>query len=393
MYEKREEIKIALKSKRGLLTVLIGSFLVGTSLYIYQPIWPFLVEEAGVNASTYGLIVSGANVLEFVVRWIFASFSSPALTFLLGSIGIAASSGIILMNISPLIIFASLALARMGRALHIMGRNQVTSLLLKEKAGTVFSSVRVSWQIGAILGPALGVALISIATRNMALSFGLLFGLLATFMIAPLIGEFGVKGKGRITFWKGSLTSETRGIVGLTFLNNFARNSFFPFHLVLAPAIFGARVEHIALAAMLEGATSIFFSIPIGWLSDKIRDKRVILGLSEVFMVLGILVYIMPSAGIPGFLAAAVLLGLGSASYAPIVTAVVSKLAPRNPQDAIAFLSTAISLSRLPAPIVTGALIAAFSYSVAFTFSSLCLLIVGVTMFVSSMKAVGKFIQ
>ncbi len=377
--------------KKGLLIVLVGSFLVGTSLYIYQPIWPFLVEEAGVDASTYGLIVSGANVMEFIVRWIFASFSSPALTFLLGSIGIAASSGIILMDVSPLAIFTSLALARMGRALHIMGRNQVTSLLLKEKAGTVFSSVRVSWQVGAIVGPALGAALVAIATRNLALSFGLLLGLVAALMIAPLVGEFGVKGKGRIAFWKGSLTSETREIVGLTVLNNFARNSFFPFHLVLAPAIFGAKVEHIALAAILEGLTSISFSIPIGWLSDRIRDKRLILGLSEAFMVLGILVYIMPSAGIPGFLTAAVLLGLGSASYAPIVTAVVSELAPKNPQDAVAFLSTAISLSRLPAPIVTGALIAAFSYSAAFTFSSVCLLIVGIAMFISSIKITRRF--
>ncbi len=348
------------------------------------------MEEARVDASTYGLIVSGANVLEFVVRWIFASFSSPALTFLLGSIGIAASSGIILMDISPLAIFTSLALARMGRALHIMGRNQVTSLLLKEKAGTVFSSVRVSWQIGAIIGPALGAALVAIATRNLALSFGLLFGLLAALIIAPLVGEFGVKGKGKIAFWRGSLTPEIRGTVGLTVLNNFARNSFFPFHLVLAPAIFGAKVEHIALAAVLEGATSISFSIPIGWLSDKIKDKRIILGLSEVFMVLGILVYIMPSASIPEFLMAAVLFGLGSASYAPIVTAVVSELAPRNPQDAVAFLSTAISLSRLPAPIVTGALIAAFNYSAAFAFSSLCLLIVGAAMFLLSMRATNE---
>ncbi len=390
--KKRRErkMKTAFDSKRGLLIVLVGSFLVGISLYIYQPIWPFLVEEAGVDASTYGLIVSGANVLEFAVRWIFASFSSPALTFLLGSLGIAASSAAILVNVSPLAIFSSLALARIGRALHIMGRNQVTSLLLKEKAGTVFSSVRVSWQIGTVVGPALGAALVAIATRNLALSFGLFFGLLAALMISPLLGEFGLKGKGKIAFWRGSLTPEIRGIVGLTVLNNFARNAFFPFHLVLAPAIFGAKVEHIALAAVLEGVTSISFSVPIGWLSDKIRDKRIILGLSEAFMVLGIFVYVMPSVGIPGFLTAAILLGLGSASYAPIVTAVVSELAPRNPQDAVAFLSTAISLSRLPAPIVTGALIAAFNYSIAFAFSSICLLIVGIAMFLLSIRAMKK---
>ncbi|MCD6348700.1 MAG: MFS transporter [Candidatus Korarchaeota archaeon] len=369
-----------LKVSRELLIVLASSLLVAASSFIYQPIWPFLVEEAGVDPATYGIIASGANVLEFLIRWTFAAFSSPALTFLIGSLGVSASSGLILLGVSPLIIFGSLALSRVGRALYIMGRDQAMSLLSKERIGTTFSSVRVSWHVGAILGPALGALLLAISTRSLVLSLGLFLGFMASLIALPMVGKFGLKGKGKIVFWEGSLTSEIKGIVSLTILNNFARNSFFPFHLVLAPTIFGARVEHVAIAVILERLASILAGIPVGWLSDRIEDRRLVLAMSELFMVSGIVVYIIPSTGILGFLSSAALLGLGMASYAPVAAATVSEMAPKNPQDAVAFLSTAKSFSRLPAPLIMGALISAFGYSVAFSFSALCLAIVGISM-------------
>ncbi len=374
--------------RRELLIVLLSSFLAGMTISLYQPIWPFLVEEAGVDAATYGIIASGANLMEFVFRWAFAAFASPSLTFLIGSLGISLSSGLLLVGVSPAVIFGSLALARLGRALHIMGRNQVTSLLFKRKVGTAFSSVRVSWQVGAILGPAAGALLVAVATRDLVLALGLFLGLISTVLISPMIREFGVKGKGRISFWKGSLTPEIKGIVALTIVNNFARNSFLPFHLVMAPAIFGAGVEHVAMAAVIETLTSTLAGVPVGWLSDRVIDKRSVLALSELFMVSGIAVYIVPNAGIPGFLISAFLFGLGMSSYAPIATATVSEMAPENPQDAVAFLSPAISFSRLPAPLVTGALIAAFSYHTAFGFSAACLAFVGIYMAISYIRSV-----
>ena len=373
--------------RREILLVLLSSFLAGTTMALYKPIWPFLVKEAGVDAATYGIIASGANMLEFIVRWGFAAYSSPSLTFLIGSLGISLSSGLLLLGATPALIFTSLALARMGRALHVMGRNQVTSLLFRKKVGTAFSSVRVSWQVGSIIGPAAGAALVALATQDMVLSLGLLLGLMSAALILPMVRRFGTRGKGRISFWRGSLTPEIKSIVAVTVINNFARNSFIPFHLVMAPAIFGARVEHIAMAAVIETLTSTLAGVPVGWLSDSLGDRRLILSLSELFMVLGIAVYIVPGAGIPGFLLSSFLLGLGMSSYAPIVTAAVSEMAPRDPQDAVAFLSTAISLSRLPAPLVTSALIAARGYPAAFSFSAACLALVGLYMGAASVRS------
>lgn len=380
--------------RRELIMVLASSFLVGLSYSIYQPIWPFLVKEAGVDATTYGVIASGANLLEFLLRWAFAAFSSPSLTFLVGSLGVSLSSGLLLMDVSPTTIFGSLALSRMGRALHIMGRNQVTSLLFKGKVGTAFSSVRVSWQVGAIAGPALGGLLVALVTRNLVLALGLSFGTLAAFLIIPMVKEFGIRGKGKVAFWRGSLTPEIKGMVALTILNNFARNSFLPFHLVMAPQIFGAGVEHVAAAAVIESLTSTLFGIPIGWLSDRMSDKRIVLALSELFMVMGVVIYVIPGMGIAGFLLSAFLLGLGMSSYAPVITAAVSEMAPRNPQDAVAFLSTSISLSRLPAPLVTSALIAVLNYYYAFSFSAILLSLVGVYMALSFLRSkMSKFSQ
>lgn len=371
--------------KREILIILISSFLVGLSYSIYQPIWPFLVREAGVDAATYGVIASGANLIEFVLRWTFAAFASPYMTFLVGSLGVSLSSGLLLMGASPITIFSSLALLSMGRALHIMGRNQITSLLFKGRKGTAFGSIRVSWQVGMIVGPALGL-FAALVTGNLVLLLGLFLGLLSFFLITPMIREFGVRGRGKVTFWRGSLTPKIKGVIALTILNNFARDSFLPFHLVVAPLVFGVGVEHVAIAAMIERLTSTFFGIPVGWLSDRISDKRIILALSELFMAMGVSIYVVPSTGMGGFLLSAFLLGLGISSYAPVITAAVSEMAPRNPQDAVAFLSTSVSLSRLPAPLVTSALIAAFNYHAAFGLSVALLSLVGICMALSSLK-------
>ncbi len=371
--------------KKALL-LIFSSLLAAFAFSIYQPLWPFLVEDAHVDPSLYGIIASGANLLEFLIRWMFAAFSSPSMTFLIGCLGISASSGVLLLGPSPSIILSSLSFSRVGRALSLMGRNQIVSILYRDKVGTAFGSVRVAWQIGAVAGPALGALLLLLLGRTGIFALGLMLGVVSALIVIPLFKEVPSRRKGKIAFWKGSLTPEIRGIVGLTVLNNFARNSFIPFHMVLAPAIFGAKIEHIALATVIERMVSLMTGVPIGWLSDRISDRRIILSLSELFMVSGIVMYILPGAGIPEFLVSTVLLGLGMASYAPIAMATVSELAPKNPEDAVAFLSTAVSFSRLPAPIITGFLISFFGYSSAFLLPMACLAIVGVSMLILSLK-------
>jgi len=94
-------------------------------------------------------------------------------------------------------------------------------------------------------------------------------------------------------------------------------------------------------------------------------------------MTLGIAIYILPGAGVAEFLISAFLLGVGMSSYAPVVMAAVTELSDK-PEDAVAFLSTAVSFSRLPAPLVTGFLIGTLGYQYAFLFSSACLMAVAV---------------
>jgi MFS family permease len=100
--------------------------------------------------------------------------------------------------------------------------------------------------------------------------------------------------------------------------------------------------------------------------------------LSEMLMITGISFYVFPSLGIIGFLISTFFLGLGGASYAPIAMALVSDLAPERPEDAVGFLLTGISLARIPASLLTGVLIAIYSYKVAFSFTAFCFFIVAI---------------
>ncbi len=363
--------------KHGLLLVL-SSFLAAVTSTVIQPIWPFVVESAGVNPSFYGIIVFGSNLTEFLVRWFFAAYSPAVITFLVGSAGLGLSTGVLLLGESPGVVLASLSSSRVGRALHLMGRNQIVSSMFKGRAGTAFGSVRTFWLVGGIVGPALG-AYISVTMGNESVFlWGALLGVLSVVMALPVVRVVKSRPKGELKFWKGSLNERIKGLVGLTVLNNFARNSFIPFHLVMAPAIFSAGVEHIALAAIIERGVSTAFGVPVGWLSDRV-DKRYVLMASEAFMTAGILIYVLPGANVTHFLVSAFLIGVGMSSYAPVIMAAVTELSER-PEDAVAFLSTAVSFSRLPAPLVTGFLIGAFGYQYAFLFSAACLLAVAVGM-------------
>ncbi len=343
--------------------ILASSLLAAITTTVIQPVWPFLVEEAGVDPSFYGVIVSGSNLMEFLIRWTFAAFSPASTTFLIGSASLGLSAGVLLLGTEPLIILASLSSSRVGRALHLMGRNQIVSSLFKDKPGTAFGSIRAFWLLGGIAGPALGAYIAVTLGRVPLFLIGLAFGLLSVFLALPASMIVKTKPKGELIFWKGSINARIKWLVFLTVLNNFARNSFIPFHLVLAPAIFSAKVEHIALAAVIERGISTAFGLPVGWLSDRV-DRRYVLAGSEVFMSLGILVYIL-GRSIPEFLISSFLLGLGMSSYAPVIMAAVTELSDR-PEDAVGFLSTAVSFSRLPAPLVTGFLIWLLGYRYAF---------------------------
>jgi len=371
------------------ILIILSTFLFGIAFSIYDPIWPFLVKEAGVNPSFYGFIASGAQVFEFFVRWMSSAYIPPVMAYIAGSLFISTSTGILLYELNPSIILTSLSTIRMGRALHFLGRNQVVSIKFKKK-GIAFSATRVVWQIGGIIGPIIGYILLTLFYRQLIFITGVFLGIMSALIAYPLIKTLRTRAKGKFIFWKGSLTKEARNITLLTVLNNFARQTFIPFHFIVAPYIFNATPEFIALAAIIERSTSILAGIPIGWLSDILGERRTIMTFSEAMMIIGILFYIFPSLGILGFLVSTFFLGMGMASYAPIAMALVSELSPERPEDTIGFLLASISLSRLPAPIITGGLIALAGYGYAFVFSAICLSTVGVGLMLDYIKVKEK---
>ena len=364
------------EKETDIIVIILSSFIFGIAYSIYDPIWPFLVKEAGVSPSFYGIIVSGAQGFELLVRWVSSAYSPFSLTYLLGSLSVSVATGILLLNISPSTIFTSLATLRMGRALHTLGRSQIVGSKFRRR-GTAFGATRVAWQVGAVLGPALGALILISLYREIVFILGVILGLLSIAVAYPLIKFISSKAKKSIVFWKGSLTPEVKNVTLLTVLNNFARQAFLPFHFIVAPLIFGASVEYIALAAIIERSVSIISGVPVGWLSDKLGERRIIMSLSELSMILGILFYIFPYLGVTGFLFSTVFLGLSMASYAPLAMALVSESARERPEDTVAFLLTAISFARVPAPIVTGVLIALYGYGIAFSFPILCFFTVG----------------
>jgi len=359
------------------IIIVVSSLVFGIAFTLYDPIWPFLVEEAGIDLATYGYIASISQGFEFLVRWLSSAYLSPSTAYLISSLSISISTGVLLWSISPYTILTSLSTARMGRALHFLGRSQIVSMRFK-KRGTAFGLTRVAGQVGMIIGPIIGYLILIIIYRELIFILGIFLGILSAIVAYPLLKNIPSRVKKSIMFWKGTLNPRIRNVTLLTILNNFARQAFFPFHFVAAPIIFGAGPEHIALASVIERIVSMSAGVPIGWLSDKLGERRSVMVISEIMVVSGMLFYIFPNLGITGFLISTLFIGLGMASYAPIAMALVSDLAPERPEDAVAFLLTGISLARIPASLVTGGLIALYGYTTAFSFSALCLVIVAI---------------
>ena len=361
---------------RGKIALLMTvSLIAGLSSFIYQPIWPFLVEEAGIDAPSYGMVAATASLMEFLIRWLFAAFSPPHITLLVASASLAGASGVLLLGPESWTIYSSLSFARVGRALHMMGRNQILSFFREVGMGKLYGLARLGWQLGAIAAPTLGYLLVTSVSREAVLAAGAAMGLITLPLLINVQSD--QKPAGRLMFWRGSVSNEAKRIIIATSVNAFARNSFIPFHLVMAPSLFGAGVAHIAAAVMMERSLSALGGAIIGWLSDLLRDRRSVMILSEVLFSSGVLIYAMPGVGLVGFFASTFLIGLGMASFAPIAIATVSEISEERPQDAVGLLSISVSLSRLPAPIVTGLMISLLGYTAAFLLSASVLLAVG----------------
>ena len=368
------------------LSLLFSTLLFGIAMTIYDPVWPFVVKEANIDPSEYSYIVFTAQLLEFISRLFSSGYLMPSISFVVGSLSISFSMGVLLYSISPPAIYTSLSTLRLGRALHFLGRGQIIGRMFK-KRGLAFSVFRLSSQIGMLLGPLLGYLIYSMLSRNFIFLSGFLLGIFSAVVFLPYIKEMPKTVRRGLLFWRGGVNRDVKIVTGLTFINNMARQTFIPFHFIVAPYLFNVDPGYIALAAFLERGVSMLSSVPIGWLSDRIGDKRFILIFSEAMLSIGILFYIYPYLGILGFLASTFFIGLGTASYAPIVSALVSELSPDNPEDAVGFLLTAISLSRLPGSIVIGPLMAILGYGGGFTFTLICLGIVGLGLFIHYLKS------
>jgi MFS family permease len=123
------------------------------------------------------------------------------------------------------------------------------------------------------------------------------------------------------------------------------------FHALFMQNVAGLSKIEIGWLAAVAGFTTMVFTGPAGWLSDR-KGERTGIAAGFLLVAAGLMAFI-GSRTIPGFVAAWLLFGLGHAFIGPAYNSLISKVVPENLRGvAFGMFSTSVSVVSLPAPLL-----------------------------------------
>ncbi|HPU07135.1 MAG TPA: MFS transporter [Thermogutta sp.] len=188
-------------------------------------------------------------------------------------------------------------LAWFGRGIRGPLRDEImTAAVPPEQRGRAFGFHRAADTFGAILGPAIGTGLVawlgsSLATVSPTMPFrsvlviSMIPGALAVLSFAVLVHDPGGGGKPKLRFWGAMRSMPSSFRHYLVAVGIYGSGDFAPTLLILAATQTLSPSYGVTMAGALAGSLYVLrntvqtlVSYPVGWLSDRLGARRVLVG-------------------------------------------------------------------------------------------------------------------
>ncbi|RLI24675.1 MFS transporter [Candidatus Bathyarchaeota archaeon] len=358
------------------LMCLLGGFAILSSTISKNPVLPLFAESLGVTGADLGFIASASTIPGILV-----SLPAGSLSDIFGRRKVILAS-LLIFATAPFLYFLvhtawQLALVRFyhGFATAIFGPVAQATIaeLYPKRKGERMSLFSSSTIVGRSIAPFLGGAIIYTAGL---ISVYLAAGVsgLAALAIGLLMYRAFRDGGGRsgvfravsvLAAWR--VIASNVKILATSYVEAVQRFTFgaFEYFLVLYAQMAGLDSLQLGIVSGAQLVTIVVSKPVMGWVSDRVGRRGIISG---GLIVAGVPLALTPMAGdFPQFIAVSILYGLGLSMVTSSTAPYIGDLTSRESYGAaMGLLSTIMDVGQTLGPIVTGFIIASFSYKMGF---------------------------
>jgi MFS family permease len=360
---------------RNILFTGLTSFLTDTSVKMVYSVMPMFLMSIGASKTSLALIEGIAESTAALIKALSGFWSDKIgknKPFML--IGYGLSALIIPLYtfvVSPIQVLLLRFVERFGKGIRTAPRDSLIAGSIAEgDSGRSFGLQKAMDNSGAIVGPLIAFAMLSSLPGNYRMIF-LVAGIPAILAIFVLI--FGIKEARKnkqelfAKFHFKEFPAKYYFFLGIIFVFTLG-NSTDALLMVKANDV-GVKVALIPLVYLVTNVVSVFASIPVGSLADKVgKEKILIVG----FLIYAVVYYgfgITTSTG--AIIALFALYGLYSAATDGIQKAFISDMIHKNKKGTgLGIYNALLGITLLPASLIAGSLYDKVNSSVPFYFGA-----------------------
>jgi len=349
------------------------------------PVIPVYLKEIGFSVLLIGVLEGVANFTSGLSKGYFGKLSDEKglrIPFIKSGYLLSAISKPMMAAFTyPLWIFFARTIDRLGKGLRTAARDALLSQnATPQTKARVFGFHRGMDTLGAAIGPAIALVLLSLFPNRYALIFLIAFipGLVSValvFSVKETKALASTLGKGTFfsffKYWKIASPEYKKLVIGLLFLALF--NSSDIFLLLKTKEITGSDQLTIG-AYILYNVVFALASYPLGALADKIGIKTVLFSGLILFALVYVLFGITNSVVV--IFGSFFLYGIYAAATEGITKAWITNIAHNtNTATAIGFYTSCESICTLLASVIAGAIWTSFGSGVTFVVTAAAALI------------------
>jgi MFS family permease len=353
----------------------LTSFLTDTSVKMIYSVMPMFLMSIGASKASLGLIEGVAESTASLIKALSGFWSDKIgknKPFML--VGYALSALVMPLYafvISPMQVLMLRFVERFGKGIRTAPRDSlIAASVTNNETGKSFGLQKAMDNSGAIAGPLLAFALLSVSLENYRLIF-LIAGIPAILAIFVII--FGIREakKQKAELFRKFHFSDfpKRFYLFLAIVFIFTLGNSTDALLMVKANDVGVKVALIPLVYLVTNSVSVFASIPVGILADRIGKERI--------LVVGYLIYTLVYFGfgittsIGAIVSLFALYGLYSAATDGIQKAFISDIIDKNKKGTgLGIYNALLGITLLPASLIAGTLYDKVNSSVPFYFGA-----------------------
>ncbi|HOW25460.1 MAG TPA: MFS transporter [Bacteroidales bacterium] len=344
---------------RNILSTGLTSFLTDTSVKMVYSVMPMFLMSIGASKTSLALIEGIAESTASLIK-AFSGFWSDRIgknkPFMLIGYGLSALIiPLYTLVVSPMQVLYLRFIERFGKGIRTAPRDSlIAGSVINNETGRSFGLQKAMDNSGAIAGPLMAFALLSVLPGNYRLIF-LLAGIPAILAIFVII--FGIREAGKskhelfTRFHLKDFPPRFYFFLGIVFIFTLG-NSTDALLLVKANEV-GIKVAFIPLVYLVANLVSVFAAIPVGSLSDRIGKEKILM---TGFLIYAAVYYGFGMAeSTRAIVALFALYGLYSASTDGIQKAFISDMTDSNKQGTgLGIYNALLGITLLPASLIAG---------------------------------------